>query len=158
MGVPICSTDNYFIGWRPVASFAASLENITRHARSLLGNRLKIGKHIRNSSNLACSSNHGPNTFHARCIRALIELPVTSDGRIPLMQARHNLMRSRIRSNVALISSENLKFTDAKMPHAEFSEERTAGSTSTLVRRKSKSAVASAGISIFTALYLQQIL
>jgi hypothetical protein len=44
------------------------------------------------------------------------------------------------------------------MLHAEFSEERTAGSTSTLVRRKSKSAVASAGISIFTALYLQQIL
>ena len=27
------STDNHFIGWRPVASFTASLENITRHAQ-----------------------------------------------------------------------------------------------------------------------------
>ena len=134
------STDNCFIGWRPVtpvASFAASLGDTTRHARSLLENCLKIGKHKSSSFFEPRLQQQAwyfsrPCTFDARRIPALIEFPVTpSEGRIPLMLARQNLMLSRFRCHVSLISSVNLSFTDAARAGVTLSSAKTPGSRPT---------------------------
>ena len=86
--------------------------------------------------------------FVARRIAARIELPEMSEIETPRRLARRAVMRSRMRGAVSLTSSVKRLFTDAARDAVIPRPVRTRERTPTFVRRKSMSAVVSAGTNL----------